>query len=77
MAADSDRLTHAEVAKLYGTSVRNVKRMAVAGQIPYHRIEDFVRADGSCGQRYVFLRSIIDADLRRAGELAAEKRGVA
>lgn len=70
----SDRITHAEVAKLYGTRVGNVNRMAKAGQIPYQRIEGYVRNDGTSGERYVFLRSIIEADLRRSGELAAERR---
>jgi hypothetical protein len=51
----SDRLTLPEVAKLYGTRVANINRLAAEGVIP-------------------FQRSVIEADLRRSGELAAERR---
>lgn len=71
---ESDRITHAEVAKLYGTRIGNVNPMAKAGQIPYQRIEGYVRNDGTSGERYVFLKSIILADLERTGQLAAERR---
>lgn len=74
MSAPRDRMTVAEVAKRYGTSKRNVKPLTERGEIPYHRIEHYIKADGSSGERYVYLRSMIDADLRRAGELTAEAR---
>jgi hypothetical protein len=70
----SDRLTLPEVAKLYGTRVANINRLAAEGVIPFQRVEHFVRNDGTTGERYVFLRSVIEADLRRSGELAAERR---
>lgn len=68
-----DRMTVAEVAKRYGTAKRNVKALTEQGVIPFHRIEHYVRADGQPASRYVYLRSIIDAHQRRAGELAAER----
>ena len=71
---NSDRLNHAQVAKLYGTRVSNINKLAAAGVIPYQRIEGYVRKDGTAAERYVFLRSVIEADLRRSGELAAERR---
>lgn len=68
MTAAGERLSYRQVAKMYGTAARNVAAMAGRGEIPYHRIDH--RGDR---QVYVFLRSMIDADLRRRGELAAER----
>lgn len=71
---NSDRLTYAEVARLYGTRERNVAPMAKQGLIPHQRIEGYVKKDGTSAERYVFSRAICEADLRRTGELAAERR---
>lgn len=68
MAVVSERLSYRQVAKLYGTRPQNVAAMAARGEIPYHRTE--YRGDRLT---YVFLRPVIEADLRRRGELAAER----
>lgn len=68
-----DRLTVKEVARIYGTTKSKVRPLTVDGTIPFHRIEHYVRADGTPAERYVYLRSIIEADLRRSGELHAER----
>lgn len=64
----TERLTYRQVARMYGTNPRNVPAMAAQGAIPYHRTEH--RGDRLV---YVFLRPTIEADLRRRGELNAEK----
>lgn len=68
-----DRMTVVQVAREYGTSKEKVHQMTVDGLIPFHRVEHFVGKDGPA-TRYVYLWSIVRADKRRAGELAAEKR---
>lgn len=68
MAVQSERLSYRQVAKLYGTRPNKVAGMAERGEIPYHRTE--YRGDRLA---YVFLRATIEADLRRRGELAAER----
>lgn len=69
-----DRMTVAEVGRAYGTGKANVKRLTDEGRIPFHRLEHYVKADGTPAVRYVYLRSIIEASLRRTGELAAERQ---
>lgn len=69
-----DRMTVLEVAREYGTSKQNVRPMTDAGLIPFERIEEYVRADGTPATRYVYSRQIIQAAKRRAGELHAERR---
>jgi hypothetical protein len=69
-----DRIPVTEVARQYGTRPANVYRLTAEGVIPFHRIEHYVRSDGSTASRFVYLQSVIDADKRRSGELAAERR---
>lgn len=73
-AIESDRITVVEVARIYGTAKGNVRAMTERGEIPFQRVEHFVRGDGTTGERYVYLRSVIEAALRRTGELSAEGR---
>lgn len=68
MTGPSERLSYRQVARLYGTRPNKVAGMAARGEIPYHRTE--CRGDRMV---YVFLRPLIEADLRRRGELAAER----
>jgi hypothetical protein len=69
----SERLTIRQVAKLYGTSTAKVRLLTAAGDIPYHRVERYIKGDGTTGERFIYLESICLADLRRRGELAAER----
>lgn len=69
-----DRIPVTEVARQYGTRPTNVARLTAEGVIPFHRVENYVRSDGTPAWRYVYLQSVIDADKRRSGELAAERR---
>lgn len=70
-----DRLRVKDVARMFGVSERKVGPMTERGEIPA-RVEQFVRLDGTNGERYVYSRIEIEACLRRRGELAAEQ-GVA
>lgn len=70
----SDRLTVSQVAAEYGVSKRRVRALTDSGEIPFKRIEEYVRADGTPATRYVYSRRIIEADDRRRGELHAERR---
>ena len=67
-----DRMTVREVAKAYGTSPHRVRPMTDAGEIPFHRIEEYITGKSEARTRYVYLRPMIAADLRRRGELHAE-----
>jgi hypothetical protein len=68
-----DRISKRKVARQYGTSIANVDEFARRGLIPFHRVESYVREDGTTGERFVYLQSLIDADKRRRGELVAER----
>lgn len=72
-APDKDRVTMAWVARRFGVAERRVNGMADRGEIPVHRVEEFVTKDGDPGTRNVYSQAETEAFLRRRGELAADR----
>ena len=75
MTPNPDRASKRWVARKFKTRETNVTPMTDAGDIPFLRVEAYVKGDGTPGRRYVYSKAGVVAFLRRKGEIAAEQSG--